>query len=85
MLIKNTYELSLGQLYTFFIAGEKTLVIPFITPLAENSFVSIKNGKSEGSKIFAQTSTPLYATFEYFAGFIAINIIIINIAKPKKS
>ncbi len=54
-----------------------------ITPVDEKSFVKIKKGKREGSKIFAQTKTPFNETCAYFAGFITINMIITRKNKPK--
>lgn len=72
MLIKNTKEDFAGQLYTFLVIGAKSEVKSFKKSPDEISLVNIKNGKSEGTKTFAQTSSPLYATTLYLAGFIVI-------------
>ncbi len=55
-----------------------------ITPVEAKSLVKIKNGKSEGTRIFAHTSKPLKATAEYLDGFIAIRRIIISKKRPNK-
>jgi len=59
-------------------------VILSIIPVAAKSFVRIKNGKREGTKILAQTKMPFNATALYFAGFIAIKTIIISKQNPRK-
>ena len=78
------YALTLGQLYNFLVMGEKTLLTLSITPVLTKSLVKIKNGKSDGKRIFAQISMPLKATAEYFAGFMVIRIITKNNKIPIK-
>ncbi|MBQ7884769.1 MAG: hypothetical protein IJ318_01580 [Clostridia bacterium] len=85
MLIKNTYALCLGQLYSFFVSGAKKEHRLSIIPVALRSFVRTKKGSKEGTSTFAQISSPFKAMVLYFAGFIAMQAIIINKSAPKTS
>ena len=54
-------------------------------PVDARSLVNTKNGKRDGTRTFAQTDKPLNATVLYFAGFMAIKMIISNRKMPKKN